>query len=69
MQELFIIPGFILMHPSQLLLLILGRKRGALVFAKHSRICRRETGTVPHPSPDVPALSLGEVAVLAGYPA
>lgn len=69
MQELFIIPGFLLAHLFQQQMLILGGKNSARVFAKHPWIRGREAGTVPHPSPEVKGLSQSEVAVLSGYPA
>lgn len=60
---------FFVVRLFQQLLLVLGRKNSARVFAKRSEICRREAGTAPRPSPEVKGLSQSEVAVLSGYPA
>lgn len=69
MQELFIIPGFLLVRLFQQLLLILGRMNSACVFVRRSQIHRREAGTAPHPSPEVKGLTQSEVAASSGYPA
>lgn len=65
-QELLTIPGFPLGHLFQQLMLSLGSKNSAPVFAKP---LQREAGTVPLVSAGVRGLSRCEVAVLPGYPA
>jgi len=69
MQELLIIPGFLLLRLFRQLTLTLGRKRRARVSADPSPTHRREAGAAPRPSPEVKGLSQSEAAVPSGYPA